>query len=260
LQRKENRNEPNLYKELPAKRFQPTKSDALADGSFLVERHQIVGDWGRISNEWEFATIEPGERYMIAAAIQMESREDIAQNWEVAQRLTREAAARGAKVVAFPEVFLYVGPDKTAASDLDGEWLPKFSALAAELEIYLLAGSVGERIAHSNKIFNTSVLLDPHGKELARYRKIHLFDAAFANGRSYRESDYIAPGAEIVTAKTEFCEVGLSICYGKSAIIDPWGGVLALAPDREAAITAEIDFAYQDQVRAALPCLRHARL
>jgi predicted amidohydrolase len=55
--------------------------------------------------------------------------------------------------------------------------------------------------------------LDPHGKELARYRKIHLFDATLPNGRSYRESDYIAPGSQVVVAKTEFCEVGLSICY-----------------------------------------------
>jgi nitrilase len=112
---------------------------------------------------------------MIAAAIQMESREDIAQNWEAAKRLGRDAVSRGAKIVAFPEVFLYVGPDKTAASDLDGEWRPKFSRLAAELKIYLLAGSVGERVVNSEKIYNTSVLFDPAGKELARYRKIHLF-------------------------------------------------------------------------------------
>ncbi len=263
---------------------------------------------------------------MIVAAIQMESREDIAQNWEAAKRLAREAVARGAKVIALPEVFLYVGPDKTAASNLDGEWQPKFSALAVELEIYLLAGSVGERVGDSPKIYNTSLLFDPSGKELARYRKIHLFDAILPNGRSYRESDYIAPGSEIVTARTEFGEVGLSICYdlrfpelyrkltrggatrlifvpsnftlmtgkdhwlpllraraienqvyliapnqhgekyggrasyGKSAIIDPWGSVIALTPDREAVITAEIDFTYQDQVRTALPCLSHARL
>ena len=263
---------------------------------------------------------------MIAAAIQMDSKEDVAANWATAKRLAAEAKTRGAEVVAFSETFLYVGPDKTAASDLDGEWLPKFSALAAELGVYLLAGSVGERIPDSKKIYNTSVLLDPHGKELARYRKIHLFDATLPNGRSYRESDYIAPGAEVVTAKTEFCEVGLSICYdlrfpelyrklsrggatrlifipsnftlmtgkdhwlpllqaraienqvyiiapnqcgekyggrascGRSAIIDPWGTVLAMAPDREAVVMAEIDFDYQDKVRNALPCLCHVRL
>ena len=263
---------------------------------------------------------------MLVAAIQMESREDIAHNWETAKRLTQEAVARGAKIVALPETFVYVGPDKTAAANLHEEWLPQFAAFSAQMQIYFLAGSTGERIPNTNKIYNTSVLFDPRGTELARYRKIHLFDATFPNGRSYRESDYIAPGAEVVSASTEFCEVGLSICYdlrfpelyrkltaggntrlifipsnftlmtgkdhwlpllraraienqvyiiapnqhgekyggrasyGKSAIIDPWGGVLALAPDREAVITAEIDFAYQDQVRAALPCLSHARL
>lgn len=263
---------------------------------------------------------------MITAAIQMDSQEDIALNWAAAQRLAAEAQGRGAQIVAFPETFLYIGPDKTAAADLDGEWLPKFSALASALGVYLLAGSASERIPDSKKIYNTSVLLDPHGKELARYRKIHLFDATLSNGRSYRESDYIAPGAEVVTAQTGFCQIGLSICYdlrfpelyrrlaaggatriifipsnftlmtgkdhwlpllraraienqayiiapnqhgekyggrasyGKSAIIDPWGSVMAMAPDREAVITAEIDFAYQDQVRTALPCLSHTRL
>lgn len=41
-----------LGKELLAKRFQLTKSAELADGALLIERHQIVGDWGRIKNEW----------------------------------------------------------------------------------------------------------------------------------------------------------------------------------------------------------------
>ncbi|MBL4848504.1 MAG: carbon-nitrogen hydrolase family protein [Planctomycetes bacterium] len=49
--------------------------------------------------------------------------------------------------------------------------------------------------------------------------------------------------------------------YGKSAIIDPWGSVLGLAPDvDEAIVISELDFAYQDQVRRALPCLTHRRI
>ncbi len=266
------------------------------------------------------------KKSIVVAAIQMNSQEDVALNWATAKRLATEAKARGAQIVALPETFLSIGPDKTAAADLDGEWLPQFAELAAGLGIYLLAGSVGERLPDSTKIHNTSVLLDPTGKELARYRKIHLFDATLPNGRSYRESDYIAPGAEVVTVKTEFGGAGLSICYdlrfpelyrklaaagatrlifipsnftlmtgkdhwlpllraraienqvyliapnqhgekyggrasyGKSAIIDPWGSVMAMAPDRDAVVTAEIDFAYQDQVRTALPCLEHVRL
>jgi deaminated glutathione amidase len=50
------------------------------------------------------------------------------------------------------------------------------------------------------------------------------------------------------------------ICYGHSLIIDPWGTVIAEAPDREGIILAEIDLALQDRVRRELPCLTHRRV
>ena len=48
--------------------------------------------------------------------------------------------------------------------------------------------------------------------------------------------------------------------FGHSMIIDPWGQILAQAPDREGVICAELDFSYQDQLRKRLPCLQHKRL
>lgn len=48
--------------------------------------------------------------------------------------------------------------------------------------------------------------------------------------------------------------------FGHSMIIDPWGQILAQAPDREGIICAELDFEYQDQLRQRLPCLQHKRL
>jgi predicted amidohydrolase len=48
--------------------------------------------------------------------------------------------------------------------------------------------------------------------------------------------------------------------YGNSMIIDPWGKVVARAPDRECLITAEIDRDYLGKVRRELPCLAHRRL
>ena len=48
--------------------------------------------------------------------------------------------------------------------------------------------------------------------------------------------------------------------YGNSMIIDPWGKIIARAPDKECFITAEIDLDYLEKVRKELPCLAHQRL
>jgi predicted amidohydrolase len=50
------------------------------------------------------------------------------------------------------------------------------------------------------------------------------------------------------------------VTYGHSVIVDPWGTVIAEAPDREAVIVGEVDLGFQDKVRRELPCLDHRRL
>lgn len=48
--------------------------------------------------------------------------------------------------------------------------------------------------------------------------------------------------------------------YGKSMIIDPWGDVLAQAPEGAGVAVAELDFARQDALRRAMPVCAHRRL
>lgn len=48
--------------------------------------------------------------------------------------------------------------------------------------------------------------------------------------------------------------------HGRSMIVDPWGTVLATAPDRPGVILAECSLEEQDRVRRSLPCLEHRRL
>jgi deaminated glutathione amidase len=50
-----------------------------------------------------------------------------------------------------------------------------------------------------------------------------------------------------------------TVSYGRSMIVDPWGVVLAQAPDEETVILADLDFALLDRVRDHLPALRHRR-
>src|ERR1700759_1088677 len=47
--------------------------------------------------------------------------------------------------------------------------------------------------------------------------------------------------------------------YGRSAIVDPWGGVLATASDEECFIAADLDLAAQERVRESLPALANRR-
>jgi deaminated glutathione amidase len=47
--------------------------------------------------------------------------------------------------------------------------------------------------------------------------------------------------------------------YGRSAIVDPWGVVLALAPDRECFIAADLDLEAQRRIRESLPSLANRR-
>lgn len=48
-------------------------------------------------------------------------------------------------------------------------------------------------------------------------------------------------------------------CFGSTMIVDPWGTILARAPERECVIVADIDDAEQEKIRAQLPSLKNRR-
>ena len=152
---------------------------------------------------------------LTVACVQLNSREDVSANRLAAERLVRAAAEAGAHLVVLPETWTYKGcPERLPeiAEAVDGASNSMLAALAAELGVYLLAGSLYERTSTPDYYFNTSVLFGPNGTALATYRKLHLFDA-LAGATVYRESDYLLPGADIVTAQVDGITVGLTICY-----------------------------------------------
>jgi predicted amidohydrolase len=90
--------------------------------------------------------------------------------------------------------------------------ITRFAALAETTGAWLLAGSITIKL-DGEKLANRSLLFDPGGRIVARYDKIHMFDADPTDGQAYRESATFQPGDKAVVADTDFGRVGLSICY-----------------------------------------------
>jgi len=158
------------------------------------------------------------------AVVQTQSTDDLEANLEFAHRHVRQAADAGARFVALPENFAYMrreGSPFPCVQDQDGEILRLLSEWARECGVWLLGGTVPEAIEpgsgdiDSSRVYNTSVVYSPTGAEVARYRKMHLFDVDLSpdGTDSYRESIHFKAGDEIVVAETDFGGVGLSICY-----------------------------------------------
>jgi deaminated glutathione amidase len=152
----------------------------------------------------------------LAAAIQLSTTSDKAANLGKAEHLIRLAAARGARLVALPEVFNWRGKraeEGEAAEALTGVTLTLMAGLARELEIDILAGSITEHAPGQAKHYNTSVLIGADGKQRAVYRKIHLFDVDLPGRVTFKESDAKLAGTEVVAAETGHGSIGLSVCY-----------------------------------------------
>lgn len=190
--------------------------------------------------------------------------------------------------------------------------------LAAKHHVVIHGGSILEQIS-GEKIYNTTCVFDRDGREIAKYRKIHLFDIEAPDGKAYRESNTFARGSDIVTYTVDGRCFGASICYdmrfpelyqalakkgaevlvvpaaftlqtgkdhwevllraraietgcyviasaqcgayangarpnyGHSLVVNPWGHVVAQAPDKPCVLTTRLDFDYLDEVRRMLP-------
>ncbi|HOF99703.1 MAG: 2-oxoglutaramate amidase [Firmicutes bacterium ADurb.Bin248] len=262
-----------------------------------------------------------------AAAIQMDSQDNKDENLKKAEALIRAAAGAGAKLVVLPELFNFSGLSEDVAANAEhlegGRTFNFLGSLAYELGIWLNGGSIYEKIAGSDKCFNTTLFFDPAGRCAAKYRKVHMFDVDVERGPRYLESESVEAGGQIVVCRTDFAKIGLAICYdlrfpelfraqalagaevltlpaeftlntgkdhwetlvraravenqaymiaagqigvkkyyqsnGSSMIVDPWGTVVAAAPNKEAVVLADMDLDYVRRVRESVPSLKNRR-
>ena len=156
---------------------------------------------------------------MKVSLVQMNSINDKAANIAAARALIERAVVEELPDwVLLPEQFDWAGGAKGDKAR-NAETLPGGPAyrmaqeLAAKHGIFLHAGSFMEKIEGDERIHNTSVVFDREGREIARYRKIHLFDVTAPDGVSYKESATVKPGDLVVTYDCEGVKVGCTICY-----------------------------------------------
>ncbi len=167
---------------------------------------------------------------MRVAVIQMSPNAEKAQNIAQARGLIESlVAAQKLDLIALPEIWTCLGGTR-AQKFAQAEVLPKpngkaplapggqggeayefLRGIAMKHNIHVHGGSIGE--LDGEKLYNTSLVFSPAGEELARYRKIHLFDITTPDGTGYKESATYGAGDQVVTCLIGETRIGLAICY-----------------------------------------------
>jgi len=152
------------------------------------------------------------------AAVQMCSSADVDENLQQASKWIAEAAENKASLVVLPEMFAIMGMnanDKILIREARGEGkIQSFLArMAREHRIWIVGGTIPLISKQENKVMAASLVYDDHGKLVAHYDKMHLFDVVLSSEEQYRESDTITAGNKIVTVDSPVGKLGLAVCY-----------------------------------------------
>ncbi|MSP05830.1 MAG: carbon-nitrogen hydrolase family protein [Acetobacteraceae bacterium] len=161
---------------------------------------------------------------MRVSVVQMVPGSDKGANIAQARKLIEAAvAADRPDIVSLPEVWTCLGGNRAAkfaaaedfpprgSNEPGGEAYEFLREMARTHRIHMHCGSMGEK--GGEKLFNTTVVLNPEGAEIARYRKIHMFDIVTPDGKGYKESSTYGWGDEVVTYEAGGIKVGCAICY-----------------------------------------------
>ena len=153
----------------------------------------------------------------LAAAIQMTSVPDLEKNLVQAEELIELAVRQGAELVGLPENFPFMGneAEKLAQAPEIARASEKFlKTMAQRFQITILGGGFPVPV-NTDKVHNTALLIDPTGKEVARYQKVHLFDVNLPDGNTYRESLTVQAGSQLppIYTSEKLGTLGLSVCY-----------------------------------------------
>lgn len=151
---------------------------------------------------------------MKIAQIQMSPLTDKTKSLAVVKNTIQEKVPEDTDLIALPEMFCcpYQVKEFPLYAEEEGGPSSRFiSELAKSRGCYISAGSMPE--ISQGKVYNTAYVFDRQGKQIAKHRKIHLFDIEIKKGQHFRESETLSPGDSMTTFDTEFGRFGLAVCY-----------------------------------------------
>ena len=145
---------------------------------------------------------------------QMMGSMDKRESMDKARAMVCRAADNGAQVIALPEMWNCPYSNdyfRSYAEPEGGDSFEFLSRLARENDSYLIGGSIPELA--DGRVYNTSFSFDRRGRVIGRHRKAHLFDIDVKGGIRFMESETLSPGDKATVIDTEYCRIGVAICY-----------------------------------------------
>lgn len=151
---------------------------------------------------------------MKVALLQMSISKEKQKNIDTAISFLRQAKEKNADIAILPEMFCcpYAAKNFPIYAEQEGKMVwQALSKTAKECNMYLVGGSMPEK--EKQAIYNTCYVFNREGKQIAKHRKMHLFDIEIEGGQCFKESDTLKAGNEITVFDTEFGKMGICICY-----------------------------------------------
>ncbi len=174
---------------------------------------------GRLRPRGRAAAVTVMQTKKKVGAVQMATGPNVNANLLEAERLIREAAEGGAGLVVLPENFAFMGKrgeDQLPLREEVGRGpLQAFLARAAEQNgIWLVGGTIPMVAQDRGRVRSACLVFDDHGRQVARYDKIHLFDVSLPGvDERYQESATIEAGDQVVVLDSPFGRLGVAVCY-----------------------------------------------
>ncbi|HWT61690.1 MAG TPA: carbon-nitrogen hydrolase family protein [Ochrobactrum sp.] len=156
---------------------------------------------------------------MKISLIQTSPQADKAENLRITRGLMEDAVRTDSPdLIVLPEYFEYYGgsPEEklAAAESVPGGPAYKMAQdFAREHKVFVHAGTLMEKVPNEKRIYNSTFVFNREGKEIAHYRKIHMFDIVGPDGTAYKESATVKPGENVVVYDLDGFKIGCAICY-----------------------------------------------